>query len=50
MLKAYAIALALTTAAPIATQSVESAQAPEASKAPTTTIQTQAIRVGSVRF
>lgn len=50
MLKAYAIALALTTAAPVATQSVESAKAPEATKAITTTVENKAIRVGSVRF
>ncbi|WP_166423114.1 hypothetical protein [Paraglaciecola sp. 20A4] len=49
MLKAYAIALALTTAAPIATQSVESAQVPEA-KAATTTTQTKALKIGSIRF
>jgi hypothetical protein len=50
MLKAYAIALALTTAAPVATQSVESAKAPEANKTVTTTTQTQAIRASSIRI
>ncbi|MEH6709700.1 MAG: hypothetical protein V7733_00685 [Paraglaciecola polaris] len=50
MLKAYAIALALTTAAPVVTQSVESAQAPEASKATTTTVQTKALKAGSIRI
>ncbi|GAC04318.1 hypothetical protein [Paraglaciecola chathamensis] len=50
MLKAYAIALALTTAAPVATQSVESAKAPEAAKTTTTSVENKAIKVGSVRF
>ncbi|GAC25988.1 hypothetical protein WNY77_01305 [Paraglaciecola mesophila] len=50
MLKAYAIALALTTAAPVATQSVESAKAPEANQSATTNEKNKAIKVGSVRF
>ncbi|MFT4995137.1 MAG: hypothetical protein ACI965_002179 [Paraglaciecola sp.] len=47
MLKAYAVALVLVTATPIAVKSVDGAQAPEATKTPTTQIQ---VRKGSVRF
>lgn len=48
MLKAYAVALVLTTATPLASQAVESAQAPEAVKAPVTN--TQLWRPATVRF
>jgi hypothetical protein len=47
MLKAYAVALVLVTATPVAVKSVNGAQAPEATKTPTTQIQ---VRKGSVRF
>jgi hypothetical protein len=47
MLKAYAVALVLVTATPVAVKSVEGAQAPEKTKAPTTQI---GVKKGSVRF
>jgi len=47
MLKAYAVALVLSTAAPVATAG-QSVQAPEAAQAPVTT--TQMWRPSSVRF
>ena len=47
MLKAYAVALVLVTATPVALKSVDGVQAPETTKTPTTQIQ---IRKGSVRF
>lgn len=47
MLKAYAVALVLVTATPVALKSVEGAQAPEQTKTPTTQI---AVKKGSIRF
>ncbi|MFT6895624.1 MAG: hypothetical protein ACJA13_000021 [Paraglaciecola sp.] len=48
MLKAYAVALVLSTATPVATNAGQSVQAPETTKAPVTT--TQAFRPSSVRI
>jgi hypothetical protein len=47
MLKAYAVALVLVTATPVAVKSVAGAQAPEMTKTPTTQI---GIKKGSIRF
>jgi hypothetical protein len=45
MLKAYAVALVLTTATPVATKAVDGVKAPEATKAPTT----QFLKPGSIK-
>ena len=48
MLKAYAVALVMSTAVPVAANATQTAQAPEAAKAPVTN--TQVWKPSSVRL